>query len=126
MSSQMWAGSVAPSYRIMETRSSATTLCERCAPAAVLCLLLSLFAAPARAADSWSSAASLATARENHIATLLPSGGFGGSGWLASAELYDSGETLSPAVVPALSWSGLIVLVPCLGIMGSVLRRASA
>ena len=51
---------------------------------------------PARAAD-WSPAGSLATARQAHTATLLPSGKVlvaggennSGSGPLASAELYD-------------------------------------
>ena len=47
------------------------------------------------ASNTWSAAASLATARGYHTATLLPSGqvlvvgGFNSSGYQASAELYD-------------------------------------
>src|ERR1035437_1411871 len=45
--------------------------------------------------NTWSAAGSLTTARQNHTATLLPSGqvlvagGYGNSGFLASAERYD-------------------------------------
>ena len=44
---------------------------------------------------NWGTAASMATARQNHTTTLLPSGkvlvagGYGNNGDLASAELYD-------------------------------------
>ena len=54
-------------------------------------------AVPAQAAGigTWSSTSSMATARKYHSATLLPdgkvlvAGGYGSSGILASAELYD-------------------------------------
>jgi len=54
-------------------------------------------AVPAQAAGigTWSSTGSMATARTNHSATLLPdgkvlvAGGYGGSVYLSSAELYD-------------------------------------
>ena len=54
-------------------------------------------AVPAQAAGigTWSSTGSMATARQYHSATLLPggkvlvAGGYGSSGYLSSAELYD-------------------------------------
>jgi hypothetical protein len=55
-------------------------------------------------AHTWSPAASMATARDYHTATLLPNGlvlvtgGFGSTGYTASAELYDPiANTWSPA-----------------------------
>ena len=60
-------------------------------------LLLTLTGAPAQnqVDPSWTETGSLGTARDFHTATLLPygkvlvAGGFGSSGILSSAELYD-------------------------------------
>jgi hypothetical protein len=56
------------------------------------------------ATDTWSTTGSLATARSNHPATLLPSGkvlvagGYNNTGSLSSAELYESVVANSTAV----------------------------
>jgi hypothetical protein len=56
----------------------------------------------------WTATGSLATARESHTATLLPNGkvlvvgGAGGSGYLASAELYDIGVATSPPTLTGM------------------------